>query len=70
MLKITPLGPWHGGADMKFTYFYHNCWKKVVKYDRSHAIFISRITKAIMKNCNNKKIKNNNKKINPLTVKN
>ena len=45
---MTPLD--HGGPEMKCTYFHRNCWKKAYN-DRSHAMDISRINIAILKNC-------------------
>jgi len=60
--KITPLD--HGGPEMKCTNLHRNCWKKIAKNDRSHAMDISRNTKAILKNC--QKIG----KMTPLSVKN
>ena len=53
----------HGGPEMKCTYFHRNCCKKIAQNDRSHAMDISRITKVILKNCQNFE------KMTPLTVK-
>ena len=36
---------------MDFYYFHRFSWKKIAENDRSHAMDISRITKAILKNC-------------------
>ena len=40
--KIAPLD--HEGPEMKCTYFHRNCWKRIAKNDRSHAMYSSRIT--------------------------
>ena len=38
------------GPKMQFTYFQHNCWNKIAKSDRLHAIDVTRIDKFRLKN--------------------